>query len=112
VLDNDLVIGILHTKEFAALMASGEKNWTAIIRPVLKVQSTDSAFGVLRLMQEKRTHMTIVYTSSGERLGVVTMEDIMEEIVGDIYDEDDDGKVRKVYATKARARFPRDPTNP
>ena len=108
VIDNDLVIGILHTKEFAALQASGENNWQAIIRPALKVQSSDSAFGVLRLMQEKHNHMTIVYSPTGERLGICTMEDIIEEIVGDIYDEDDDGKVRKVFATKARARIIRE----
>lgn len=102
---NGEVVGVLHTKEFVALKESGETNWQSIIRPVLRVLPTDSALGTLRLMQEKRSHMTVVFSPQGERLGIVTLEDILEEIVGDIYDEDDDGKVRKVFARRIKARL-------
>lgn len=98
------VAGILHTKEFIVLKESGETNWQSIIRPVLFIKPTDSALGVLRLLQDKRNHMAIVISPSGDRLGIVTMEDILEEIVGDIFDEDDDERVRKVYASKIKAR--------
>lgn len=104
VLDGGHVCGVLHTKEFIALKESGEKNWQAIIRPVLTVQPADSAFGVMRLLQEKRNHMAMVVAPSGERLGLVTLEDILEEVVGDIFDEDDDGRVQKVYAAKVKSR--------
>lgn len=102
--DNGQVAGVLHTKEFIALKESGENNWQAIIRPVLFVQPTDSALGVMRLLQDKKNHMAIVASSSGERLGLVTMEDILEEVVGDIFDEDDDGRVQKIYAAKVKSR--------
>lgn len=105
VTENGHVVGVLHTKEFITLKESGEKNWQSIIRPALKVLPADSAFGVLRLMQEKRNHMTVVFSPTGQRLGIVTLEDILEEIVGDIYDEDDDGKVRKIFAAKSRSRM-------
>jgi putative hemolysin len=98
------VIGVLHTKEFMVFRESGEKDWLAIIRPSLVVQPTDSALGVLRLLQEKRSHLAIVFSSNFERLGIVTMEDILEEIVGDIFDEDDDGRIRKVFAAKVKSR--------
>jgi putative hemolysin len=104
VIDNGNVLGILHTKEFLAFRETGEKNWNSIVRPVLKIQTIDSALGVLRMMQEKRNHMAVVFTLSGERTGIVTLEDIIEEIVGDIFDEDDDGRIRKVFAAKVQSR--------
>jgi putative hemolysin len=102
--ENGKVLGVLHSKEFIALKEAGESNWQSIIRPVLLVQPTDSALGVLRLLQDKRNHMAIVISQSGERLGLVTLEDVLEEIVGDIFDEDDDGRVRKIYSTKISSR--------
>lgn len=105
VVDDGNVIGILHTKEFLAYRESGEKNWRSIVRPVLKVQATDSVLRTLRLMQERRSHMAVVYSAAGERLGIVTLEDIIEEIIGDVFDEDDDGRVRKVFAARAKSRL-------
>ncbi|MEZ4846062.1 MAG: CNNM domain-containing protein [Bdellovibrionota bacterium] len=105
VLENNRVIGILHTKEFNALKESGAISWQSIIRQMMKVQSTDSALGVLRLMQEKRNHMMVVFSPFGERLGIVTLEDILEEVIGDIFDEDDDGIVRRVFAARSRNRL-------
>lgn len=102
--DDGKVAGVLHAKEFAALKESGETNWQSIIHTALFVQPTDSALGVMRLLQDKKIHMAIVVSPSGERLGIVTLEDILEEVVGDIFDEDDDGRVRKVYAAKVKSR--------
>jgi putative hemolysin len=104
VVDGDNIIGVLHTKEFMALRESGEKSWLPIVRPVLTVRAGDSSLGLLRLMQERRSHLSIVYSPTGERLGIVTLEDIVEEIIGDIFDEDDDGRIRKVFATRAKDR--------
>lgn len=105
VVEGDHVTGVLHTKEFIVYRESGEKTWPSIIRPILKIQSVDSALGVMRLLQDKRNHMAIVIGPTGERIGLVTLEDIIEEVVGDIFDEDDDGRVRKVYASKVKSRI-------
>lgn len=88
------VVGILHTKEFLALHESGAETWAGIIRPMVEVQAGDSLLRALRTMQDKRSHMSIVVTQ-GAQLGIITMEDIFEEVVGEIYDEDDDGAVAR-----------------
>lgn len=98
------VVGVLHTKEFMTLRESGEKNWRGIVRPALVVKPADSALGVLRLMQEKRSHMCIVFSAAGERLGIVTLEDVLEVVVGDIFDEDDDGRVRRLLASRSKEK--------
>lgn len=95
------VSGLLHTKEFNTLRKTGKEDWQVIIRPVLQFQETDSLLKVLRTMQEKRSHMAIVVSQS-QLIGIVTLEGIIEEIVGDLYDEDDDGALRKLLSTGAR----------
>ncbi len=105
VVDNGYVLGILHTKEFVALKESGEQNWQGIVRPAVNVHFNDAALRVLRMMQEKRNHMFIVVSSTAERVGIVTLEDIIEEIVGDIFDEDEDGAVRRIFASRARRKL-------
>lgn len=104
VIESDRILGVLHTKEFLAFQESGGGNWSSLVRPMIVVQPSDSAFGVMRTLQEKRNHMTVVKSGTGERMGIVTLEDILEEIVGDIFDEDDDDRVRKIYASKVKGK--------
>lgn len=102
--EGDSVVGVLHTKEFISLRESGEANWQNIVRSTLTLKPTDSALGAMRLLQDKKTHMAVVVSPLGHLLGIVTLEDILEEVVGDIFDEDDDGRVRKVYAAKVKSK--------
>lgn len=105
VTSDDKVLGILHAKEFLAFRETGESNWQPLVRPVILVQTMNSALGIMRTLQESKNHMAVVVSPIGEKLGIVTLEDIFEEIVGDIYDEDDDEKVRRIYVAKTKARF-------
>jgi putative hemolysin len=99
------VIGIIHTKEFIALVHAGEdRSWSQLLRSVLKVQENDFALPLLRKMQEKKSHMAIVYNLDKAAVGIVTLEDILEEVVGDIADEDDESQFRKIFASEARNR--------
>jgi putative hemolysin len=100
VVKDDALIGVLNTKEFIVLESAGETQWEKIIRPMVKVLESDPLLKVLRIMQEKRSHLATVY-SQNRRIGIVTMEDILEEVIGDVFDEDDDGALRRVLATAA-----------
>jgi putative hemolysin len=89
------VIGIINTKEFSAFQKTGRLDWLSILRPALKISDTTFMLSALQLMQERRAHMAIVYRGS-TKIGIVTMESIFEEIIGDIYDEDDDGTLKRI----------------
>jgi len=95
---NNEVMGIINAKEFLAFQKTGKTNWQSLMRPALKIQENTPLLSALRTMQEKRAHMAIVYKGPN-KTGIVTMEDIFEEIVGDIYDEDDDGTIKQILSS-------------
>lgn len=100
--ESDKVLGILHAKEFLAFIDSGNTDWQSIIRSAPKVRPEDDLLNVLRYLQNKKQHMAIVM-QGGQQVGLVTVEDILEEIVGEIFDEDDDGWVQKILNQRSHS---------
>jgi putative hemolysin len=89
----DNVVGQLYVKDLFALVRDGslgQKKLADVMRsPVMFVSENQSAAKILADMRSKRLHMAIVSDEFGGTSGLVTMEDILEEIVGDIRDEKD-----------------------
>lgn len=86
----DRVIGYVVARDVLAL--AWEKNLIAlddIVRPVIYVPANARIATVLREMQARRTQLAIVVDEHGTTVGLVTIEDVMEELVGDIYGEDE-----------------------
>lgn len=87
--DLDNIIGVINLKDLYNNNVKTIKDCEKIIKPVAYVAETLKAAVLLKKMQAKRTHIAIVVDEYGGTTGLVTLEDIIEEIVGDIYDEHD-----------------------
>ena len=85
----DHIIGVINQKDFHNHIVGTDKKIADYIIPVVFVAETIKIFDLLRKMQQLKTHMAIVIDEYGGTEGLVTMEDIIEELVGEIYDEYD-----------------------
>ena len=94
--DLDNIIGVINQKDLYNNNVKTIKDTEKIIKPVAYVAETLKAAVLLKRMQAKRTHIAIVVDEYGGTTGLVTLEDIIEEIVGDIYDEHDAVQLRDV----------------
>jgi CBS domain containing-hemolysin-like protein len=89
--DKDRLIGFVHTTDFyLSALTKGKADLKDFLRPLLTVPESMEISHVLRLMQKRRSQMAIVIDEYGGTAGLITMEDILEEIVGDIQDEFDE----------------------
>lgn len=86
----DDIVAILRTREFLlARCEDMDKLPDSVLRPAYFVPETLRASQLLKDMQKKKTHMAVVIDEYGQTAGVATMEDLLEEIFGNIYDESD-----------------------
>lgn len=100
--DKDHIIGIIYERDFFEAMAKNIelKNVKQLMRNVLFVNKKMTVDALIKTLQEAKTHMAIVSGEYNDTLGLVTMEDALEEIVGEIYDEHDEGSVKQKLITK------------
>ena len=85
----DKIIGVINQKDFHNYVVGKNMEIADFVTPVVFVAETMKIFDLLRKMQQLKTHMAIVIDEYGGTSGLVTMEDIIEELVGEIYDEHD-----------------------
>ncbi len=88
--DKDHIVGILYERDFyPAILANPKTSWKRLLKPVKFVAASMKVDALIKELQEAKMHMAIVSGEYGEVLGLVTMEDALEELVGEIYDEHD-----------------------
>ena len=88
--DIDNVVGILYYKDFFNASNKRGVELSSILKPVIYVAKTQKIGDLLKELQNKQKHLAIVLDEFGSTAGLVTLEDIIEEIVGDIWDEHDE----------------------
>ena len=95
--DTDDVLGILLTREYLLNAYNGSpKAIRELLSPVHFVPETVHADALFRDMQQKKIHLSIVVDEYGGTAGLVTLEDLLEEIVGNIYDETDEAEISDI----------------
>ncbi len=86
----DRIIGVIHEKEFYRIVNKKMTSIKEITKDVLYITPNKKISSLLRDLQQAKTHMAVVVDEYGGTEGLVTLEDIIEELVGDIWDEHDE----------------------
>ncbi len=88
--DIDNVIGFVHIKDLFRLYVEEKNNLAEILREVVHVPETMLALNVWETLQSKRQYMAVVFDEYGGTAGLITLEDLIEEVFGEVQDEFDD----------------------
>ena len=86
----DKIVGVIHQKDFYTGTGIVDKPLREIMTEPLYIHQTEKVDDLLQLLRTNKSHMAIVIDEYGGTLGIVTMEDILEELVGEIWDEHDE----------------------
>lgn len=86
----DNIIGIIHLKDFFGEEGVTGKSLRDIVTEPLFIQKAEPVNDLLKVLQTSKSHMAVVVDEYGGTLGIITMEDILEELVGEIWDEHDE----------------------
>jgi gliding motility-associated protein GldE len=86
----DQVAGVLYLKDLIPFIKINKMNWHKLVRPAFFVPESKKIDDLLKEFQSKKSHLAIVVDEYGGTSGIITLEDVIEEIVGEITDEFDD----------------------
>lgn len=88
--DIDNIVGVIHHRDFEDIRQRGLKSLRTILKTVPSVSPDTKISKLLRIFQKNKTHLAVVVDEFGGTEGIVTLEDILEELVGEIWDEHDE----------------------
>lgn len=85
----DNIVGILYQKDFYNYIFNSTKEISSVMRPPIFISGNNNAGELLKELQLQKSHIAVVVDEFGGNIGIVTLEDIIEELVGEIWDEHD-----------------------
>lgn len=88
--DIDNIVGVIHHRDFENARKRKLKSLRTVLKPVPVVSPDTKISKLLRILQKNKTHLAVVIDEFGGTEGIVTLEDILEELVGEIWDEHDE----------------------
>lgn len=96
--DDDNVIGMLHTKDLVTAYVSGlpRRSLASLVRPIARVAHDMAADRLLAFLRERRTHQALVTAPDGTVAGLITLEDVVAELLGGVADEFKTARLRSV----------------
>ena len=86
----DSIIGTVHEKDFFSAYLAGEKNVKNVMQPAVFTTEHIKISNLLKQLQKKKVHIAVVLDEYGGTAGIITLEDVLEELVGEIWDEHDE----------------------
>ena len=102
----DDVAGMLHTKDLVAeyVKGTGRRTLSSLLRPVVRVRHDMAADRLLAFLRERRSHQALVLNSNGAVIGLITLEDVVAELLGGVADEFKMARRRPARAREEEAR--------
>lgn len=103
----DTVVGILHIKDVVTgYVRSGKLSVESLLRPIVRVPDTMPADRLLAFMRERRSHQALVVDTAGNVVGLITLEDVVAELLGGVADEFKPVESRPLRLSDGRLRLP------
>ena len=103
----DNIVGILHTKDVVTrYVGAGSLSITSLMRPIVRVPDTMAADRLLTFLRERRSHQALVVDVSGSIVGLITLEDVVAELLGGVADEFKSMLARPIRLSDGRLRLP------
>ena len=104
----DNIIGILHTKDVVTDFVKGtpRQSWSGLLKPIVRVIDTMPADKLLTFLRERRSHQGLVVDSAGAVVGLITVEDVVSELLGGVSDEFKTTQMRALRMADGRVRLP------
>lgn len=102
VMDGDVIVGILHKKDLSPYLNKNATPWEGVLRSAKRVKEEERVLEAFLKMQETQNHLAVVVNRQQEPVGIVTIEDIIEEVVGDINDNADFSTTSKILSNRSR----------